>query len=478
MQQIVVIGAGISGLACACKLHQAIDTGRLQAQVQLLEAGSRVGGKMYSPEEEGYLCEWGPNGFLDNKPDTLQFCRELGMEERLLRSRDAARKRFIYAEGRLHQLPENARMFIASKLLSWPAKLRLMKEFIVPPRRDGVDETLADFARRRLGPQALERLIGPMVSGIFAGDPENMSLRSCFPRIHQLEQEYGGLFKAMIKLARQRRAERKAGKQVGGAAGPGGVLTSFPQGAGELVAAAQQALPEGALRLNSPVTAVEQADQGGYQLYLQAGEKLYADRVVFALPAYALSTILQSVQPDLAEIAAEIPYAPMQVVCLGYDEAQIEHDLNGFGYLIPREEGMSILGTLWDSSIFPYRAPEGKVLLRSMMGGATNPQAAELGPEEVQQRVCQDLQTIMGIKADPEFVRIYPHNQAIPQYTPGHNARVRRLEEGLARYEGLYLAGNAFYGVGLNDCVAAAQKTVDKLLQDLEATPQDAPAAG
>ncbi len=230
MTRIAIIGAGISGLATAHAVERLAAERGLKIELMVLEKEPRTGGKIWSIKEEGYLCEWGPNGFLDSKPMTLDLCERLGISRQLARSNDNARKRFIYSQGELHRLPENGPMFLRSQLISWPGKLRLAGELFVPPRRDGVDETLAEFARRRLGPEALDKLIGPMVSGIFAGDPETMSLQSCFPRIRELEQEYGGLLRAMLKLAKQKKAERKAGKEVASAAGPGGVLTSFVDG--------------------------------------------------------------------------------------------------------------------------------------------------------------------------------------------------------------------------------------------------------
>jgi oxygen-dependent protoporphyrinogen oxidase len=230
MKKAIVVGGGISGLATAYLLRKKARAAKVELEVTLLEQESRIGGKIWSIKDEGYLCEWGPNGFLDSKPQTLELCRDLGAAPQLLRSNDNARKRFIYADGMLHQLPENGPAFLKSKLISWPGKLRLALEPFAGKPPLEVDETLAEFARRRLGDEALRKMIGPMVSGIFAGDPETMSLQSCFPRIAELEKEYGGLIWAMIKLAKKKKQEIAAGKAVASAAGPGGILTSFRGG--------------------------------------------------------------------------------------------------------------------------------------------------------------------------------------------------------------------------------------------------------
>jgi protoporphyrinogen/coproporphyrinogen III oxidase len=465
MTRIAIIGAGISGLSTAFALQQLAAEAGLEVETVVLEKKERLGGKMLSIREEGYLCEWGPNGFLDNKPMTLDLCRHLGISERLLRSNDNARKRFIYTEGQLHRLPENGPSFLRSKLISWPGKLRLAYEMVVPPRRDDIDETLADFGRRRLGGEALDKLIAPMVSGIFAGDPETMSLKSCFPRIQELEREHGGLLKAMIKLAGKKRAERKAGKVVASAAGPGGVLTSFYGGIQELTDGTAQAL-HGIVRIGAKVTRIARKE-GRFELRLADGGSVEADLVVSAAPAHALTSMLDQLDRSLVEILSQIPYAPMNVVCFGYQREKIARDLDGFGYLIPRKEKRNTLGTLWDSSIFPNRAPEGQVLLRSMMGGATNAQAILLSDAEVKARVMADLKDIMGIQAEPDFVRIFRHQQAIPQYTVGHAKRLRALNERLGEHPGLFLTGNAFCGVGLNDCVHASNQTAERVISYL-----------
>lgn len=466
MNRIVIIGGGISGLATAFAVERLAASRGIELETVLVEKEKRLGGKIWSIKDDGYLCEWGPNGFLDNKPMTLELCNRLGISEKLARSDDNARKRFIYSDSELHRLPENGPAFLRSNLISWPGKLRIAKEFFVPRREDDSDETLAEFGRRRLGPEALDKLIAPMVSGIFAGNPETMSLKSCFPRIYQLEQEYGGLLRAMVKLAKQKKAERKAGKAVASAAGPGGTLTSFVDGIQELTDSTAETL-SGKIRSGSAAVAIEKKEDA-YEIKLENGETIDANVVVAAVPAYQLAGMVREMSVVLADILNAILYAPMNVVCFGYEREKIGHDLNGFGYLIPKKEGCSILGTLWDSSIFPNRAPEGHVLLRSMMGGATNPTAIDLSDRHVQDYVMADLHEIMGIDAEPDFIRIFRHRNAIPQYTVGHGQRLLALEEGIHQFPGFFFTGNAFFGIGLNDCVQASNRTAEKVIGHLE----------
>ncbi len=463
MKKAIVVGGGISGLATAYLLREEAKLAGLDLQVTLVEKDTRLGGKIWSIKADGFLCEWGPNGFLDNKPQTLDLCKRLGADPQLLRSNDNARKRFIYSGGRLNQLPENGPSFLKSSLISWPGKLRLAMEPLIPQYHSDVDETLAAFGRRRLGEEALNKLIAPMVSGIFAGNPETMSLKSCFPRIAELESQYGGLIKAMIRLAKKKKQEIAEGKVVASAAGPGGVLTSFRDGIQSLTDIMTTTLGPDTVLSGREVSQVTRAQDGSWRVATVQGE-LTADAVIIASPAYAAAAMTREQAPGVAELLDGIPYATMTIACFGYERQKIAHDLSGFGYLIAKAEGKNTLGTLWDSSIFANRAPEGQVLLRNMMGGACFPEYIKLSDDEVQRRVQADLQSIMGISVAPDFVRIFRHEQAIPQYIVGHGRRLVALDDQLTRHPGLVLTGNSYRGIGLNDCVAAAHRaTVETL---------------
>jgi len=465
VKKVIIVGGGISGLATAWLLREKARESGVDLDLTLLEKEERAGGKIRSIKEQGYLCEWGPNGFLDSKPQTLDLCEAIGVKANLHRSNDNARKRFIYSAGELHRLPEGAASFLKSRLISWPGKLRLALEPtpLISRSPAGADESLADFARRRLGQEALDKLIAPMVSGIFAGDPEIMSLVSCFPRIAELEREYGGLIKAMIMLAKKKKQERAAGKTVSSAAGPGGVLTSFREGIQHLTDTLVASMGE-IVKPGKEVAQVYRGASAAWRIGCCDGSEYDADVVIIASPAYAVADMLFACDEILSAVLRQIPYASMTVVCTGFDRERVPHPLDGFGYLIPRKEGCSILGTLWDSSMFENRAPQGKVLLRSMVGGACFPEFIKLGDDEVVAKVRHDLKDIMGIVDEPSFVRVFRHSQAIPQYTVGHAKRLKALEEQLAGYPGLILTGNSYRGIGLNDCVAAAQRAADEAM--------------
>ena len=467
MKQAIIVGGGISGLATAYLLREKAEAAGVELAITLLEKEHRVGGKIWSRREDGFLCEWGPNGFLDNKPQTLELCRQLGADNQLLRSNDNARKRFIFSGGILNRLPENGPSFLKSSLISWPGKLRLAMEPFIPQYTGTVDESLAQFGRRRLGNEALAKLIAPMVSGIFAGDPETMSLKSCFPRIAELEAEYGGLIKAMIRLAKKKKKEIAEGKAVASAAGPGGVLTSFRDGIQTLTAILAAELGAPVVQAGSGAIRIAKGQAVPYRVATDKTE-LDADLVIVAAPAYATAELLNGLDAGISGLLNEIPYSSMTVVCFGYERERISRDLDGFGYLIPKEEGLSTLGTLWDSSIFENRAPTGRVLLRSMMGGACFPQYVTLSDAEVEKRVRSDLERAMGITAPPDFIRIFRHEQAIPQYVVGHGKRLDALDEGLQAHPGLLLTGNSYRGIGLNDCVAAAHRAAEDGIAHLQ----------
>jgi len=450
-----IVGAGISGLATA----QALLARQPGAHVTIFEAGNRAGGKVETETvPAGYICEWGVNAFLDKSPRTLELCAEIGLTP--LRGDESAKKRYVYSEGELHKLPEKPPQFLKSRLLSWPGRLRVLGEvFTGPGGKD--DETLAEFGTRHLGREAFEKLIDPMASGVFAGDATRMSLKSCFPRIHEVESQYGSLIRGLIKLQKE---ARRSGKKDTPGPGPGGMLTSFAGGMSELTDTVAGLLGE-RLRLASPVAGVDYAN-GRYSVYFAGGESEEFDTVILAAPAHAQAPMLRELAPVVADQIAGIPYPALAVVCLGFDRARMGPGLEGFGFLVPSRERRDILGTVVDSNVFPNRAPEGKVLLRTMIGGARSPQLAELPDDQLLDRILANLKDIMGIANAPEFVSVYRHQQAIPQYLVGHAERLRIIDEELQKFPGLVLTGNAFRGVSLNDCVLNAMKTAQSLLPD------------
>lgn len=449
---IVIVGGGISGLSLAYFLLEQMPS----LDIVILESKEKAGGKIWTEKVDGFLCEGGVNGFLDNRPRTLELVEKLAITS--MRSSEKARKRYIFSEEKLHLLPESPRSFFTSNILSIYGRLRILYETFVPRKAED-DETLADFARRRLGKEAYEKLIDPMASGIYAGDPEKMSLKSCFPRIHTLESQYGSLIKAMIKLKKE---AKKSGKTVG--TGPGGVLTSFHDGMEAIVNALKGRLGE-RLKTNCNVVSIDRTD-GTYNIYLSDNSSIDTETVIVATPAHVSSKILKNMDKQLSIILDKIYYPSISVVCLGYRRDTLQHPLNGFGFLVPYREKRRVLGTLWDSSIFPNRAPEGHVLLRSMIGGARMSDLAKENDEVLIQIVMEELRDIMGIHEAPVFMRVYRHEKGIPQYSPGHEKRLEDIYENTSKFKGFYLTGNAYYGIGINDCVENSYKLAERIVKE------------
>ena len=465
MPRIVIVGAGISGLCTAHYLVKTLSADGREAEILLFEAEKVPGGKMRTVREDGFNMEWGPNGFLTNKPYSMDLVKDLGIEDRLAPSSDLARKRFIYSGGRLHRLPETPQAFFASNLLSLPGRLRILREPFAPGPPPGVDESLGDFARRRLGAEALEKLLDPMVTGIFAGDPDTMSLRSCFPLIHDLERKYGGLVKGMISLRRER---RKAGEKRGMSAGPGGILMSFDAGVQTLIDVLAKLLSEG-LHTGIAVESVRKRDDSFLLSLVENGQRgeIDTDALVLAIPAYSAASALAGLAPGISEALSSIPYSPISVVALGYERAGLGNPLDGFGFLIPRLEKRKILGALWDSSVFPNRAPAGKALIRAMVGGVRNPGLAALPAGDLIALAREELFHTMGIAAAPSLARAFFHDKGIPQYLVGHGKVLEQIEARLAAIPGLYLNSNAYRGIALNDCVLQSRLTAERIAKEL-----------
>ncbi|WP_455205166.1 protoporphyrinogen oxidase [Kaarinaea lacus] len=451
-KKVVIVGAGISGLSLAYLLR---NSSALQ-EVTVLESQSRAGGKIGSERIDGFLCEKGPSGFLDNKPKTLELCAALGIDP--LRSNDNAKIRYLFTHDKLTPLPESPPAFIKSDILSWRGKLRLLLEPLISKGPE--DESVATFVTRRLGAEALQQMIDPMVSGVYAGDPANMSIKSAFPRIKELEQQYGSLIKALIKIQKQRKRAATNPSQSKVSVSPGGTLSSFADGVQTLTDTLAESLGDD-LVVDTPVRTIEYQNKS-YQVHTES-RTYNADIVVLATPAYAAAQMLASANINLSTLLENISYPHVSVVCLGYRKDKIEHALNGFGFLIPHNERRQILGTLWDSSIFPHRAPEGKALLRTMIGGAQFPQLAEWSEQQLLDTVRQELKLIMGIDVDPDMAQVYKWGKAIPQYQLQHQKLLADIDTCLLSQPGLYLSGNAYRGIGMNDCITNAYALSDAI---------------
>jgi oxygen-dependent protoporphyrinogen oxidase len=441
--RVAIIGGGISGLATAFYVK------RLQPgwDVTILERQPHLGGTMHTVTVDGFLFETGSNGFLSNKPHTLDLVEESGASGLLVRSSDAARIRYIYTDS-LHRLPESPKAFLGTRLLSLRGKLRVLGEVLVPPKRDAADETLQSFGYRRVGREFTDVFLNAMSAGIYGSAPEVLSVKAAFPAVVGLEQDYGGLFRGMIK--------KKTKK-----AGPGGVLMSFAGGVGRFVEHLAGAVAAEILT-DTPVAGLRR-ERDVYRVAAGDRERSF-DKVILATPAYVSAALLGALDAEMASRLGEIEYSPISVVGLGYRD--LSHPLNGFGLLTTASARKEILGVLWDSSIFPDRAPAGQKSLRVMIGGQRNPDLALLDDDALLAIALRGVRETMGVDATPDVTFVQRWERGIPNYRPGHLANVDAVFERLGAWPGLYLNSNAYYGIGVNDCVANSRRCAEQVAAD------------
>jgi oxygen-dependent protoporphyrinogen oxidase len=461
---VAVIGGGIAGLVATYELVERAGRFDRGIDVRCYEATDRVGGNIRTTSEDGFLCEWGATGFLDNAPETITLIRRLGLEERSVKARDIAARRFIYRKGKLREVPLGPGAFLTSSILSPWGKLRLLGEPFVPGRRSAETESVFAFAERRIGRAAASILVDAMVSGVYAGDSRRLALETTFPKMRSMESDHGSLFRAM--LARRKTAP-KGGEAGGGPAGPGGRLISFRDGLQELIDTLARAIGP-RLCLESPIARVTHMGARGFRLHPSEGAPFEVDAVIVACPAWHAAPLLQAMDPTLGQALDEIPSAAVAVVHLGYRRDALGPQPEGFGFLVPRGQGPRILGALWPSCMFEGRAPEGSRLFTVMIGGAHDPEGARLDDAKLMRLARTDLQLTMGIHANPYFVRVIHHPRGIPQYEMGHRDRLQTIDSRLEETPGLWIAGNSLRGVAINSCVAEAPGVAEAALAFLE----------
>lgn len=442
-KRVIVAGGGIAGLTCAFTLQaEAARLGR-ELEVLVIDAGHEPGGHARTVADAGWLVERGPNGFLDSEPETMALVDELGLSARLVEANVEARRRFVLRGGALVQVPDAPPALLMSSIISWPAKLRLLREPWAQAAPPHADETVFEFAERRLGREVAEVLVDTAVAGISAGDSRLLSVRSHFPVLVEWERHHGSLLRAV--LARRRTAPRRPR------------LLSFTGGLGTLARTLADRLTPGVMT-GRAITTISRHAQA-WHVQVAGGLSLTADHVVFATPAAQTSAIVRDLDRELAAELASIPYAGLAVVALGYAAAPLRRALDGYGYLVARSEQLATIGVLWESSIFPGRAPDGAVLLRVFLGGARRPEVAGLDESALTTLARTELVMGLGIADRPIRHHVFRWPAAIAQYTVGHDERVGAIRECLARHPGLDLCGTACDGVSFNHAIAAARRT-------------------
>lgn len=487
--KLTIIGGGIAGLAAAYYAQK--QTG-FPLEITVLEQADYWGGKLITervPHEQGqFVIEGGPDTFVVTKPWGVRLCKELGLDERLRGTNPETKKTYILKNGKLHELPGGLTMLIPTEfrpmirtgLLSWPAKARMGLDFFLPPATPNGDESMGEFVTRRLGRSAYESLIEPLMSGIYAGDGDKLSLQATLPYLRDLELKYGGLAKGVLAMRRERaRKARANGKSPNPTTST--PLSTSPDsrsifltpltGLAEIVEALVAELKRAGvnLRLQTRVENLKRdALTPNWQLALANGAHLQADALILATPAYVSGKLIEGLAPKLAAELSAIEYVSTATVTLAFRERDLPRPLDGYGYVIPRREGRKALACTWTSTKFPHRAPDGYALVRVFVGRAGQESQITWDDQALLEIARQELQLTLGVTAAPLLTRIYQWEKAMPQYNLGHPERLERIHAELENWPGLALAGNGYQGIGIPDCIHSGELAAEKILRHEE----------
>lgn len=462
--RLLVVGGGVTGLAAA---HRAVELARERAEpleVALVEGRERLGGTIATERVDGFVIESGPDSFLSEKPWALALCRRLGVEDRLVRTDDRHRRTFVWRQGRLHPLPDGfqllaptrLRPFLASSLFSWSGKLRMALDLVLP-RGVADDESLGAFVRRRLGAEALDRVAQPLVAGIYTADPDDLSLAATMPRFLELERRERSLVLALWRAGRRAPPTGTSGARWS-------LFVSFREGMDELITTLSGRLPPGAAVLKQRVSSLERAG-GRWRASTAEGGRFEADRVIVATESHAAARLVRYLDPALATLLGEIPYASAATVSLAYRRADVPHPLDGFGFVVPRSEGRTLLAATFSSVKYPGRAPPDGALVRGFVGGALNASVLDADDAALLARVRAELREALGVAAEPRLARVARWPASMPQYHVGHLTHIETIERRVAALPGLFLAGGAYRGVGIADCVRSAEAAAEAALR-------------
>ena len=460
-ERVVVIGGGLSGLTAAYRLNQRAKAADRRTEVLVLEAKDRIGGAIWTQRTGGFTLEKGPDSFITNKPWAVDLCRDLGLSQELIGTDPAHRRSFVVRAGRLLPVPEGFVLMapnrllpmLMSPILSFRGKLRLLMDLVLPRKGDDADESLSSFVKRRLGREALDRLVQPLVGGIYTADPNELSVKATLPQFLAMEQTHGGLIRGAFRQARQTRwiEKNSSGARYG-------MFMTLANGMDTLPNALASALPAGSVRTNTSVRRVSRNEPNSPWLVEPLdGPPIEADVVVLTTEAHASARLLDNLDPDLALQLRAIPYASSVIVNIAYPRDQVAHPLDGFGAVIPAIEQRAILAVSFLSVKFPTRAPAGTVLMRVFLGGATQPELCERDDEALKTIVQAELFDLLGARGAPLLIDVTRHPRAMPQYTLGHLERVEAIRRRASALDRLILGGNAFDGVGIPDAVHAAE---------------------
>jgi protoporphyrinogen/coproporphyrinogen III oxidase len=470
-RRVVVIGGGIAGLAAA---HRVVELSRergLDVEIQLLEASARLGGSIASERIGDFLVEAGPDSFITEKPWALRLCERIGLSSRLVSTQSAYQKIYIVHRGQLVALPEGFFLlaptrlapFIETPLFSWAGKLRMAAELFLPRGKAEEDESLGAFVRRRFGDEALERVAQPLVGGIYASDPAKLSLGATMPRFREMERQRRSVILAMWSEQRRRARSRESGSGARWS-----LFVTLMGGMQELVDALAARLPKGTLYTDMPVTSLSQgADVKSWRITVASGEFISADAVILATPAFQSAVLLSAVAPTAVSELRQISYVSTATVSLAYRRSDFPKSPDSFGFVVPAVEGRKIMACTFSSLKYPGRAPQDHLLLRAFVGGALQAELFLDDDATITRNVRTELASLLGVNAKPVFARIWRYPNSMPQYHIGHEARIGRIESFLRQFPTLALAGSAYHGVGISDCVRTGEEAAENIIDHI-----------
>ncbi|MEW6004032.1 MAG: protoporphyrinogen oxidase [Stygiobacter sp.] len=452
MKKVAVLGAGISGLSTAYWLK------KNNFDFVVLEKENYVGGSMQTIRKDGFQIDFGPNSGLETTPIIRQIVDDIGFANEMVYASDSANKRYILRNDTLHALPTSPPAFLSTKLFSTKAKLRLFAEPFIGKSADGYYQSMSDFVRRRLGQEFLDYAIDPFVSGVFAGDPNKLSVKSAFPKLYRLEEVYGGLIKGMIKGAKERKQRAEQSKQ-------NARMFSFINGMQSFAISIADTMKENIL-LNAVAQKVEKQNEKWEINYSQNGElkELVVDYIISTIPVYAAEKLFTPIDKEFQSHANEIYYPPVMVLYLGYKKSQVETPLDGFGYLIPSKEKKNYLGAIWSSAIFPNRCDDDKAAFTLFVGGARSPHLFEMGNEKLVEIVIKEFHETMKIIGDPILIEYKHWQKAIPQYNIGYIEHENYFDKFERENKGIILSGNYRGGISVGDCIKNSEINYNKII--------------
>ncbi|HVN84348.1 MAG TPA: protoporphyrinogen oxidase [Candidatus Binatia bacterium] len=467
--RIVIVGAGIAGLAAAHRVVELSRERNFRVELSLLDTAEQAGGSIATERVDGFVIEAGPDSFISEKPWALHLCERIGLTPRLVRTRDESRRTYVVHNGRLHPLPDGFLLLaptqfwplLTTKLFTWPGKLRMALDLFLLRGPNRPDESLGSFVTRRLGREALERVAQPLVGGIYTADPDDLSLAATMPRFLEMERRYRSVILAMWRAQRQQPAATR-----GTSGARWSLFVSLDDGMQTLIDTLARRLPEGALQCNTGIVGV-QRDGTQWRLRRRDGSSIAADGVILATPAHRSAVMLSGIDTDLVRDLAAIPYASSATVSLAYPISAFPRPLDGFGFVVPLIEARSIVACTYSSLKYPGRAPEGAVLLRAFVGGALQRELFDQDDGTMIGRVRQELFELLGVTAAPLLTRVNRHRQAMPQYRVGHLDRMQRITKRLVALPALALAGNAYTGVGIPDCIHSGELAAENVMNQL-----------